>query len=93
MTYVLSVMVSVGAAIAAAPAWMWLGLVAFACMGAVLGAWWHEHTRALHWETVAAAAQAEARGWKSLVRAGDRRTQVAPQYHAPIRRTLFRPLR
>jgi hypothetical protein len=77
------------AAVVAAPAWVWLGLVSACAELAILGMWFAEHRRALAAERAAVEARANARLWQVLAEARaagrvlSKRTVVAPQYHAP----------
>lgn len=78
---------TVGAALAAAPSWLWSVAI---CMGAAC-AWFGEYRRSRHWEAVAKRARTDALVWEAVAEgrarnAFGKRTLVAPQYHAPIAR-------
>jgi hypothetical protein len=68
------------------PQWVWLAVACVLVEIGILVFALNEHARANRWEQTARAAQNTARLWRSVadVRgAHNKRTVVAPQYHAP----------
>ena len=70
------------------PLWVWLSVAAVLGETGILHAWLTEYRRARAAERALAKANGRARLWRALAENTDgafvgKRTQLAPQYHAP----------
>lgn len=75
-------------ALRAVPTWVWLAVVAVLAEVGILCAWLAEYRRARTAERALRKVEGRARLWRALAENADgafigKRTQIAPQYHAP----------